>query len=114
MCRSKDDSFRPPDPAAPSIPEGRTAGEGDAAPSSLAASMASLPPQLELMPFLPTGDGSLPSSSRNCSVGGGGVSDVRPIFFSLLGSFTSHCVGGPIAYRRRRRRPTSRLTFSRT
>ena len=44
MCRSKDDSFRPPDPAAPSIPEGRTAGEGDAAPPSLAASMASLPP----------------------------------------------------------------------
>ena len=113
MCRSKDDSFRPPDPAAPSIPEGRTAGEGDAAPSSLAASMASLPPQLELMPFLPTGDGSLPSSSSS-RVGGGGVSDVRPIFFSLLGSFTSHCVGGPIAYRRRRRRPTSRLTFSRT
>ena len=43
MCRSKDDSFRPADPAAPSIPEGRTAGEGDAA-ASLAASMASLPP----------------------------------------------------------------------
>ena len=44
MCRSKDDSFRPADPAAPPIPEGRTAGEGDAAPPSLAASMASLPP----------------------------------------------------------------------